>query len=212
MRLEVFAATLDLAQDVLTHLVDRMRDLNVYRGKVLSFSFDEYGGFGTRFMQRPTTAVDDLILPPADLASILSQTVDAGRWADELRAAGQHLRRGVLLYGPPGTGKTHTVGHLMAAMPDRTVVVLQGPSVGALGQAAAMVRGLSPSMLVIEDVDLIATARGMYDDDSANPLLFQLLNEMDGLAPTDDVLFVLTTNRFEVLEPALTARPGRIDH
>jgi ATP-dependent 26S proteasome regulatory subunit len=42
--------------------------------------------------------------------------------------------------------------------------------------------------------------------------MFQLLNEMDGLSPTDDVLFVLTTNRAEILEPALAARPGRIDH
>jgi len=42
--------------------------------------------------------------------------------------------------------------------------------------------------------------------------MFQLLNEMDGLAPTDDVLFVLTTNRLDILEPALAARPGRVDH
>ncbi len=38
-----------------------------------------------------------------------------------------------------------------------------------------------------------------------------LLNEMDGLAEDADVLFVLTTNRVEVLEPALAARPGRVD-
>ena len=44
-----------------------------------------------------------------------------------------------------------------------------------------------------------------------NPLLFQLLNEMDGLAEDADVLFVLTTNRVDLLEPALAARPGRID-
>ncbi len=45
----------------------------------------------------------------------------------------------------------------------------------------------------------------------ANPLLFALLNEMDGLAEDADVIFVLTTNRVELLEPALAARPGRID-
>jgi SpoVK/Ycf46/Vps4 family AAA+-type ATPase len=67
-------------------------------------------------------------------------------------------------------------------------------------------------VLVIEDVDLIAAERGMHGMESTNPLMFQLLNEMDGLAPTEDVLFVLTTNRVEILEPALAARPGRIDH
>jgi ATP-dependent 26S proteasome regulatory subunit len=44
-----------------------------------------------------------------------------------------------------------------------------------------------------------------------NPVLFQLLNEMDGLASDADIIFVLTTNGPELLEPALAARPGRID-
>lgn len=64
-------------------------------------------------------------------------------------------------------------------------------------------------MLVVEDVDLIAEDRGMHP--GHNPLLFQLLNEMDGLAEDADIVFVLTTNRADRLEPALAARPGRID-
>jgi ATP-dependent 26S proteasome regulatory subunit len=65
-------------------------------------------------------------------------------------------------------------------------------------------------MIVVEDVDLIAGERMLPGRDT-NPLLFQLLNEMDGLAEDCDVIFVLTTNRLELLEPALAARPGRID-
>src|SRR3712207_270649 len=44
-----------------------------------------------------------------------------------------------------------------------------------------------------------------------HPLLFQLLNEMDGLAEDADVVFLLTTNRADLLEPALAQRPGRVD-
>ena len=44
-----------------------------------------------------------------------------------------------------------------------------------------------------------------------SPLLFELLNQLDGLADDADVLFVLTTNRPDILEPALAARPGRVD-
>ena len=44
-----------------------------------------------------------------------------------------------------------------------------------------------------------------------NPLLFELLNEMDGLSEDADVIFTLTTNRPDLLEPALAARPGRVD-
>ena len=72
-----------------------------------------------------------------------------------------------------------------------------------------MARSLQPSMVVIEDVDLIAEDRGMHP--GQHPLLFQLLNEMDGLAEDADVRFVLTSNRADLLEPALAARPGRVD-
>jgi len=64
-------------------------------------------------------------------------------------------------------------------------------------------------MLIVEDVDLIAEERGMHS--GQHPLLFQLLNEMDGLAEDSDVVFLLTTNRADLLEPALAARPGRVD-
>jgi ATP-dependent 26S proteasome regulatory subunit len=49
----------------------------------------------------------------------------------------------------------------------------------------------------------------MYEGSS--PVLFQLLNEMDGLAEDADVVFLLTTNRADLLEPALAQRPGRVD-
>jgi ATP-dependent 26S proteasome regulatory subunit len=44
-----------------------------------------------------------------------------------------------------------------------------------------------------------------------NPVLYDLLNEMDGIAEDADVAFILTTNRADLLEPALAARPGRVD-
>lgn len=209
-KLEVFSVDPSSARATLRELARRRHELNVYRAQMLAFSFSEYGDFGIRFTTRPEVAADDVILPSEDFDAIHRHAIGTSIHAGALRANGRHLKRGMLLYGPPGTGKTHTVGYLAAAMPQRTVVVLQGPSVGALGQAAAIVRSLAPSMLVIEDVDLIAHARGMPHMDT-NPLLFQLLNEMDGLTPTDDVLFVLTTNRLDLLEPALVARPGRID-
>jgi ATP-dependent 26S proteasome regulatory subunit len=64
-------------------------------------------------------------------------------------------------------------------------------------------------MIVVEDVDLIAEERSAYDGDT--PLLFTLLNEMDGLDEDADVVFLLTTNRADLLEPALASRPGRVD-
>ena len=182
----------------------------MFRGKVLSFSFTEWGGFGVTFHHLPAVGRDDIVLPPGTLDAIERHTVGISRHADALRAAGRHLRRGLLLYGPPGTGKTLSVMYLCGQMPGRTTLLLSGPGAGALGQAAAIARSLQPAMIVLEDVDLVAAGRtqpGM----GTNPLLFQLLNEMDGLADDADVVFVLTTNRVDLLEPALAARPGRID-
>ena len=65
-------------------------------------------------------------------------------------------------------------------------------------------------MVILEDVDLVAEERGAGFM-GENPLLFELLNEMDGLAEDADVIFACTTNRPDLLEPALAARPGRVD-
>jgi len=59
-------------------------------------------------------------------------------------------------------------------------------------------------------VDLIAEERDVLM--GPQPLLFELLNEMDGLGADLDVTFLLTTNRADLLEPALAQRPGRVDH
>ena len=70
---------------------------------------------------------------------------------------------------------------------------------------------LQPTMVVIEDVDLIARARENMRSACEESLLNRLLNEMDGLREDAAVLFVLTTNRPDQLETALASRPGRID-
>ena len=75
--------------------------------------------------------------------------------------------------------------------------------------AIGLARMLQPALVVLEDVDLVAEERTMYP--MGNPFLFDLLNELDGIAEDVDVAFVLTTNRADLLEPALAARPGRVD-
>ena len=65
--------------------------------------------------------------------------------------------------------------------------------------------------LVIEDVDLVARDREKMSDSCEEAMLNRLLNEMDGLNEDAAILFILTTNRPEMLEAALAARPGRVD-
>lgn len=94
-----------------------------------------------------------------------------------------------------------------------TAVVLSGGALGRIREACSVARALQPSVVVVEDVDLIGEERmpRMGPVIGHHPLLFQLLSEMDGLDSDIDVTFLLTTNRPEILEPALAARPGRVD-
>jgi hypothetical protein len=208
---QIVSTDADFAAVAAAELRNLALEHNVFRGQVLSFGGDVFG-HGQAILQfhlRPAMDTRQLILAPEVLAQIQRQVVVVARHKGRLLAAGQHLKRGLLLFGPPGVGKTHTVRYLTASLPDTTVIELTGGSLNLIGEACSVARSLQPSMIVVEDVDLIAESRGMHP--GQHPLLFQLLNEMDGLAEDSDVIFVLTTNRADLLEPALAARPGRVD-
>ena len=98
--------------------------------------------------------------------------------------------------------------YLASRMPERTVVLLTGQGLGMVGVSVDLATALQPAIVVLEDADLVAMERSF---EPTNAILFELLNAMDGLDEDHDVLFVLTTNRAERLEPALAARPGRVD-
>jgi hypothetical protein len=213
LRLEVMCAVPEHGAAFLATVREGMRRLNVYRGHAVSLSPAQMG-MGPQtlvvFHALPTVRREDVVLPEGLLERVERHSVGFADHRETLLAAGRSLRRGLLLYGPPGTGKTLTVMYLAGRMPDRTVLLTTGRGMGMIELAAAMARQLAPSMVVLEDVDLIAEERGQPFVRSG-PLLFELLNEMDGLRDDCDVIFVLTTNRPDILEPALAARPGRID-
>jgi ATPase family associated with various cellular activities (AAA) len=211
----VDAACADVGQA--RQVIDQIRRLaieqNVFRGHVIGFGGEVFGPRHQEllsFLERPQVGREQVILPPDLLERIERQVVGVARHVSWLRSSGQHLKRGVLLHGPPGTGKTHTVRYLLGQMPGVTVVVLTGAALGRIAAACSVARALQPSMVVVEDVDLIAEQRESRG--GQHPLLFQLLNEMDGLGEDADVAFLLTTNRADLLEPALAQRPGRVDH
>lgn len=210
--LEVLAPGEGVAQRVLVRIRALMNELSVLRGKVLSLVAEEFGDtLGDQpvtFHRRPEVGADRIVLPPGTLDRVERHVLGIGEHRALLTEHRQHLKRGVLLYGPPGTGKTLTVHHLIGAAAGTTVILLSGRTLAYVTLAAQTARALEPAIVVLEDCDLVAEERTM---DGSSPLLFEVLDALDGLSPDADVVFLLTTNRVDVLEPALAQRPGRVD-
>ena len=209
VKVEVMATDRAEAEAFLAELRLLIRRRNVYRSRVLSLSTDQREGTKIQFHRLPTIAPDAIILPEGLLARIERQTIGFSKHSKQLATMHRHLKRGLLLHGPPGTGKTLTAMYLASRMPERTVLLLTGRGMGLIEQSCAMARLLQPAIVVLEDVDLIAEERTR--EGACAAVLFELLNQMDGLADDADILFLLTTNRPDILEPALASRPGRID-
>jgi hypothetical protein len=197
--------------DVLEKEISKGR---TYRGKVVSLemSMDYTGRTGNVKVHRlRQVRREDVILPPKTIALLESNLAGFIRVRSGIREMGLSVKKGLLFYGPPGTGKTHTVHYLTGALPGHTTLVITAEQVVLLEHYFKLARFLQPSIIVVEDVDLIARERTHLRGAGEEMLLNKLLNEMDGLREDAEVIFILTTNRPDQLEPALASRPGRID-
>jgi cell division protease FtsH len=201
-------------RDFFGHLEETVRKAESYRGKILSLAFgDHYSGqsSGIQVHTHAHVARDQVILPARTLELLERNVIRFVRLRERLNGLGLATKKGLLFYGPPGTGKTHTVHYLAGALAGHTTLLITAEQVGLLDEYMTLARLLQPSIVVIEDVDLIARDRTTMNGPCEEMLLNKLLNEMDGLRPDSEILFLLTTNRPEALEAALASRPGRID-
>jgi ATP-dependent Clp protease adapter protein ClpS len=203
----------EFVQRCFSELESAVNAARSYRGKILSLDADgDYRGRSRGIMvhKLPQVQREDVILPEATLKLLDRNVLGFVGTRPQLRRLGQSTRKGILLYGPPGTGKTHTIRYLASNLPGHTTLIITAAQVALLAHYMNLARLLQPTMVVIEDVDLIARDRGDMGP-CEESLLNGLLNEMDGLKEDADILFILTTNRPEDLEGALASRPGRID-
>ncbi len=207
--------THEIVNRVFRRLETAINQARSYRGKILSLEQNEhdYRGrqSGIRVHRLRCVSREEIILPAKTLTLLDRNVIGFMNQRDKLRERRLSTRKGILFYGPPGTGKTHCIHYLTRAIPGTTTLLITAEQVGLLEEYMTLARLLQPSIVVIEDADLIARDREQMGSACGEALLNKLLNQMDGLTEDAEIMFILTTNRPEMLEPALAGRPGRID-
>ncbi|HEX5165505.1 MAG TPA: ATP-dependent zinc metalloprotease FtsH [Thermomicrobiales bacterium] len=199
--------------------------LIVFMGRNMSRGQQNVFGFGRSRAkmydpERPHVTFAD-VAGEEEAKQELTEVVDFLKNPMKYHQIGARLPRGILLVGPPGTGKTLLAKAVAgeAGVPFFSVSASEFVEM-FVGVGASRVRDLferakaaSPSIIFVDELDAVGRQRfaGLGgSNDEREQTLNQLLVEMDGFEPNQDVIIVAATNRPDVLDPALL-RPGRFD-
>lgn len=151
----------------------------------------------------------------------LEEVVDFLKHPQKYRALGARTPKGVLLVGPSGVGKTLLAKAVAgeAGVPffsmagSEFMEMLVGVGASRVRDLFSTAKKAAPAIIFIDEIDAIGRQRGagfMGGHDEREQTLNQILVEMDGFTPNDNVIIVAATNRGDLLDPALL-RPGRFD-
>jgi cell division protease FtsH len=153
---------------------------------------------------------NDIVLPEKIKDDVRRNLLNLIESHDIYKKNGLQVKRGLILSSDPGTGKS-TLVKILCNQISWSLVWATPKHLGDAKQVAQIIelcKELSPTVLVLEDIDLYGGSREM----NHNPaLLGEMMNQLDGVQDNTDIITIATTNNKEVLDKALLNRPGRFD-
>ena len=176
---------------------------------------------GAEIMEKPDLSYDDIGGLKDQMVELREAVEDPLLRPDLYAKVGIKPPKGVLLVGPPGTGKT-LMAKAVANATNATFIRLVGSELVQkyIGEGARLVRELfelarekAPSIVFIDEIDSVGAKRAdvaTSGDREVQRTLMQLLAELDGFTPMENVKIIGATNRPDILDDALL-RPGRFD-
>jgi proteasome regulatory subunit len=172
-------------------------------------------------VDKPTISWDD-IGGLREQARDIQEVIELPLKKPELfKKVGIQPPKGVLLHGPPGTGKT-LLAKAVASSTNSTFIEVVGSELVQkfIGEGAKLVKEMfqlarekAPAIVFIDEIDAIGATRvdvGTSGEREVQRTFMQLLSEIDGFEPLDNVKIIGCTNRKDILDPAIL-RPGRLD-
>lgn len=204
-----FHTTSHEAQQAVVRLLEKLNAAQTKTRKATLKMVNQWGNWTSR---------SDL--PPRTMASVSLAPEQKGRIQQDLEtfltSEEQYNRlaipwhRGYMLYGPPGTGKTSLVKAL-ANHYNLDLWYISLADLKAESSLLDLIGSVGPrSILLLEDIDTMKITHDRDSTDQGQISTSSLLNALDGVATPHGLITVMTTNRFEILDPALT-RAGRMD-
>lgn len=185
------------------------------------YTWNVHGGFNFP-IKVPKRAISSLVVPNNVLPDIYKDLSDFSERKEWYQKRGIPYKRGYLLYGPPGTGKTSLIKALVSSFSSRVYslnlsVVDNDSTLDSFFSEVSSRTTQGLSFVVLEDIDCVLRDKNREKDtDTSRKVsdkgisLNGLLNALDGLASSDNLVVFMTTNYVDDIDPALI-RPGRAD-